>query len=176
MVEMIEVLDPVSAEPTGEQKAKADVHRDGDWHRSVHVWLITADGRILLQRRSLRKENHPGLWDVSAAGHVTAGESVSDTAIRETFEELGIELNAGELNPVGVTRESHVLNHGTYIDNEVHEVFIVRRDAIDISSLVLQPSEVDDARLVTPAELRELIARGEAVDHPHEYDLLLALL
>jgi isopentenyl-diphosphate Delta-isomerase len=174
-MEMIDVLDPVTAEPTGERKPKQHAHRDGDWHRAVHVWIVTPDGRLLVQRRSVRKENHGGLWDVSAAGHVSAGEGVIETAIRETQEELGLELREDELNPVGITRESHVLNGGSYIDNEVHEVFIVRRE-IDLTSLVLQPEEVDDARLITPDELRGLLARGEAVDHRHEYELLFAVL
>ena len=172
---MIDVLDPVTAEPTGKVKPKPDAHRDGDWHRAVHVWIVTPDGRLLVQRRSVRKENHGGLWDVSAAGHVSAGEGVIETAIRETQEELGLEIRQDELNPVGITRESHVLNGGSYIDNEVHEVFIVRRD-VDLASLVLQPEEVDDARLMTPDELRALLARGEAVDHRHEYELLFAVL
>ena len=61
--------------PTGERKLKSEVHRDGDWHRSSHVWLLSPEGRLLLQRRSEAKVTWPGLWDVSAAGHISAGES-----------------------------------------------------------------------------------------------------
>lgn len=55
MIEYIDVLD------SGERKAKSDVHRDGDWHRAAHIWVITSDGRVLLQRRSPDKENYPNL-------------------------------------------------------------------------------------------------------------------
>ncbi|HLJ74165.1 MAG TPA: NUDIX hydrolase, partial [Thermoanaerobaculia bacterium] len=69
MIELIDVLKPDGL-PTGERKPKAEIHRDGDWHRAAHIWIVSRDGRFLIQRRSPRKENNPGLWDVSAAGHL----------------------------------------------------------------------------------------------------------
>ena len=91
MIELIDVL-TADGKPTGARKPKNQIHRDGDWHRAAHVWIIAPDGRFLLQRRSLRKENNPGLWDVSAAGHLSAGESAVEAAMRETFEEIGLAL------------------------------------------------------------------------------------
>src|ERR1700730_13316269 len=96
IMELIDVLTP-DGEPTGIRKPKALIHRDGDWHRAAHIWIATNDGRILLQRLSLQKENHPGLWDVSAAGHVSSGESVVDSAVREAEEELGLRIDPSEL-------------------------------------------------------------------------------
>jgi len=82
----LELIDVLTAEgaPVGIAKTKAEVHRDGDWHRAAHVWIVASDGRLLLQRRSLRKENYPSLWDVSAAGHLSAGETSKECAVRET--------------------------------------------------------------------------------------------
>lgn len=174
MTELIDVLDPITAEATGRTKPKPQIHRDGDWHRAAHIWIITPDDRVLLQKRSVAKENHPNMWDVSAAGHVSAGETAAEAAVRETEEEVGIRIDAADLEPIGTTRESHVLNGGTYIDNEVHEIFLVRRD-VDLASLRLQPGEVDDVQLVTFDQLRKMTARGELVNHPHEYDLLLSM-
>ena len=154
----------------GRTKPKPDVHRDGDWHRAVHVWIVTPDHRILVQRRALVKENNPGLWDVSCAGHISAGESVIDAAIREAYEELGIELDARELEHVASMPASCVLNFGTYIDNEIHEIFVVRR-AVDPAALRLQPEEVDDAKLVSRDELLSL----DRVDHGEEYELVRKL-
>lgn len=169
-MELIDILDS-DGSATGRVKSKPEVHRDGDWHRAVHVWILTPDDRILVQRRALVKENNPGLWDVSCAGHISAGESVIDAAIREAHEELGIELDAGELKHVASIPASCVLNGGTYIDNEIHEIFVVRR-AIDVAKLRLQQEEVDDAKLVTYDELRAL----ERVPHGREYELLRDLI
>ena len=165
----MELIDVLTREglPTGVTKPKPDVHRDGDWHRSVHVWIIVGDDRILVQQRALTKENNPGLWDVSCAGHIAAGERAIDAAIRETSEELGIEIAEEELRHVTTIREPCVLNAGTYIDNEFHEIFVVHRD-IDLAKLRLQSGEVDDVRLVTRAELRNLAL----VPHAEEYALL----
>ncbi|MGZ5493885.1 MAG: NUDIX hydrolase [Thermoanaerobaculia bacterium] len=165
-MELIDVLTPEGA-PTGITRPKPHVHRDGDWHRSVHVWIIAPDDRILVQRRALTKENNPGLWDVSCAGHIAAGENAIESAIREAQEELGIELDPGELRHVASLREQAVLNGGTYIDNEFHEIFVVYRD-VDLSSLRLQAEEVDDVRLVTREEFRSL----DLVPHPEEYTLM----
>ena len=166
-MEMIDVL-AADGSPTGRTKPKPDVHRDGDLHRSVHVWIITPDGSILVQHRAAVKENNPGLWDVSCAGHISAGESAIDAAIREAEEELGIALRPDELRYVASLRERSVLNNGTYIDNEIHEIFIVRRD-VDLSTLRLQPEEVDDVRLVTKSEFGLL----DVVPHEEEYALML---
>lgn len=166
--ELIDVLTPDGA-PAGITKTKAEVHRDGDWHRAAHVWIVTPDGRVLLQRRSLSKENYPRLWDISAAGHLSAGETAAECALRETFEELGLRIDARELQFIATLRESCVLNDGTYIDNEIHDVFIVRRD-VDVASLEFQDGEVELVKLV-----REL-PTDSMVPHPAEYALITAIL
>jgi isopentenyldiphosphate isomerase len=81
--------------PTGRTKRRADVHADGDWHRSAHVWIVDAiERRVVVQRRSARKDTFPNRWDISAAGHVDASTSDSrETATSELAEELGVVLD-----------------------------------------------------------------------------------
>lgn len=165
-MELIDVL-TADGELTGLVKPKNEVHRDGDWHRAAHLWIVTNDGRVLLQRRSEAKENWPGLWDVSVAGHVNAGESARDAAVRETHEELGLRIDPLELTHAATLRYQAVLNGGAYVKNEYHEVFFVRRDVI-LGALALDPEEVAEVALVTPEEL----ARYELVPHPESYALL----
>lgn len=71
---------------------RAEVHRLGLRHRSVHMLVFNARGELFLQRRSELKDNFPGLWDSSAAGHVEAGETYEETVPRELHEELGLVL------------------------------------------------------------------------------------
>ena len=74
------------------QLARKEVHRQGLKHRAVHVLIFNARGEIFLQKRSLKKDNHPGVWDSSASGHVDCGEDYDACAIREVGEELGVRL------------------------------------------------------------------------------------
>jgi isopentenyldiphosphate isomerase len=55
---------------------RSEVHRDGDYHRAVHVWIYSeSTGELLLQRRADCKDSWPGQWDISSAGHISAGDS-----------------------------------------------------------------------------------------------------
>lgn len=170
MQELIDVLD-ANGHPTGERKPKEAIHRDGDWHRAAHVWIVTPDRQVLLQKRAAVKENWPGWWDVSAAGHCSAGESAVETAVRETEEELGLTLDTRDLVHIATFRDPVVLRDGRYIDNEIHEVFLVRRD-VDLRALRLQPEEVDDVALV---DVDELTSRDDLVPHGGEHALIRQL-
>jgi len=155
----------------GACRTKREVHLRGDWHVAAHVWVVTPDLRVLLQHRAAVKENWPGYWDVSAAGHLSSGETPIEAAMRETFEEIGLRIEASELVHIGTTREQRVLREGTYLDNEVHEIFVVRRE-VDLAALTLQPEEVDDVMLVP---LSELDAVSPLVPHDEEYGILKGL-
>ena len=78
---------------------KEIAHQKGLWHKSVHVWILNDKNEILLQYRCADKKLYPNTWDVSFAGHISAGESSIDAVIREGKEELGIkvDLNKPEL-------------------------------------------------------------------------------
>ncbi|KAK9096585.1 hypothetical protein Sjap_022082 [Stephania japonica] len=57
------------------------VHRDGDYYRAVHVWIFAENTQeLLLQRCADGKDSWPGLWDISSAGHISAGDSSLVTA------------------------------------------------------------------------------------------------
>ena len=77
------------------RRRRDEIHRLGLRHRSVHILVFNPGGELFLQRRSLSKDIHPGLWDTSAAGHVDAGEAYERTAWRELGEELGIGASIG---------------------------------------------------------------------------------
>ena len=74
------------------QALRREVHARGLWHRAVHVLVFNRKGEIFLQKRSLKKDNHPGVWDSSTSGHVDSGEDYDTAAVRELREEIGLEL------------------------------------------------------------------------------------
>lgn len=160
--------------PTGVSKPREEVHRDGDWHVSAHVWIADPDDRVLLQRRAECKENHPGLWDVSVAGHVASGETLMEAALRECQEEIGLRLDPQALEPIGSTRSEQMLHGGRYVDREIHQLFLVRRE-VRVESLTLDRSEVDSVRLVAFEELEQRVRAKDPtlVDHGEEYWIVL---
>lgn len=96
-MEYLDVLDR-DGNLTGEKKSKLDVHKDGDWHKTVHIWIVTPKGELLIQKRSSEMDSYPDLWDISTAGHISAGEDSITSALRETEEELGLKLKAENFN------------------------------------------------------------------------------
>jgi isopentenyl-diphosphate delta-isomerase len=74
---------------------KSEAHKDSTKiHREVAIAIFNQNGEVLIQRRSLNKANDPGLWKITAAGHVGAGENSKVAAEREIFEELGLAVDA----------------------------------------------------------------------------------
>jgi isopentenyldiphosphate isomerase len=146
--ELFDLVDPDGA-PLGRSKPRALVHRDGDWHRSLHVWVfgIAAGApHVVLQRRSPGKDTHPGRLDVAVTGHLRAGESITD-ALREAEEEIGLRLGPADVAPLGRRRRMDRSKPGL-LDNEVQDVFAargpvdlaaLRADAAELSGLVAVP-------------------------------------
>ena len=73
-------------------RRRDEIHQLGLRHRAIHVLLFNQQGRLFLQKRGFHKDNNPGLWDSSVAGHVDAGEAYDECCIREIEEEIGIRL------------------------------------------------------------------------------------
>ena len=58
--------------------------------KAVQIWIINPETKqVLMQERSHKKVNVPGMIDVSASGHVQTGEVPMQAIIREGKEELG---------------------------------------------------------------------------------------
>lgn len=84
------------------KKERRQAHLDGEWHVTFHLWVVgqVNSGSVLYQWRSNEMENFPDMLDVSAAGHILAGETMQD-GIREAEEELGICFDTTKLHNLG---------------------------------------------------------------------------
>lgn len=119
------------------------VHRDGLWHHAFHLWVVSGD-EVLLQRRSMAKQTHPGLLDATAAGHIGAGETVLAGGMREVREELGVAYPAEALVPLGVRALSDRVGPGERLVNrEFQHVYVVADPRPLEDWTALDPEEVD---------------------------------
>jgi isopentenyldiphosphate isomerase len=153
MKEYIDIIDNFG-KSTGESIEKDEAHRLGKWHNTAHIWIYNSNGEILFQKRAYTKNTFPGLWDISVAGHISAGETVEDGACREVLEEVGLKVNINELEKVFVFKESYRHDDLDWNNNEFHHVFLYKYKG-DITSLVLQKEEVDSVKFIHFSTLLE---------------------
>jgi isopentenyldiphosphate isomerase len=140
--ELVDVRDGETGERTGEVVWKGEAHRRGLWHRCFHCWIFGAEAwepYLLVQRRSATKDTWPGYLDVTAAGHLAAGEEPLD-GLREVEEELGLRVDPGRLTPLGTRRAEQRIPGG--LDREFHDVFLLGDDTPP-GNLRLQREEVE---------------------------------
>lgn len=85
--ELLQVVDkqdnPIGAE------TKDVIWRNGLLHRVARVLVFNEVGDLLVQQRG-DKPLFPFRWAESVGGHVGAGDSYEETAIREAEEEIGV--------------------------------------------------------------------------------------
>lgn len=143
--EWLDVVDE-NDEVVGREQ-RGEIHARGLMHRSAQVLVFNTAGELFLQKRSKHKDEFPGLWDSSAAGHVDSGEDYIDSARRELAEELGITAPV-ELEPL--FRLAASADTGW----EHCSVFRCRYDGL----LRLDGHEIEDGRWLSPGETDRLVA------------------
>ena len=102
----------------------------------------------------------PGKWDQSAAGHVDEGESYIEAALRETKEELGLDIPKDRFQYLFTLKTENTTNNGVYINKEFKDVYLVEMD-LNISELNLQESEVSDVKFILVKELERMVKEGD---------------
>ncbi len=127
---------------------RSEVHRRRWRHRAVHVLVFNRRGELFLQQRSLAKDDFPGAWDSSSAGHVSSGDDYVPTVFREVAEELGVELDKA---PIELFR----LDAGEETAWEFCRVYLARHEG----PFVLQASEVRGGGWFTAPAVDDWIAR-----------------
>lgn len=157
MEEQFDVLDENGLHT--DQVAPRDVcHQKGLYHKAVVLLIKNSNNEILLQRRSSHKKLWPNMWDISAGGHVLAGEYGYEAVIREAEEELGIDDIRKEDILFLESCMSHV-KKGDIIDNMLNEYYIISKD-IDINTLKLQTEEVSEVKWFKIEEICKMINDG----------------
>jgi isopentenyldiphosphate isomerase len=122
-------------------ETRAAVHERGLWHRTFHCWIV-AERRgarsVLFQLRGPHREVFPGMLDITAAGHLTAGESAED-GVRELEEELGVRADLGSLQALGTRCDVAIV--GDVVNREFCHTYLLR-DSRPIGDYVPREDEV----------------------------------
>lgn len=152
---------------TGAVKEKNQAHLDGDYHRTAHVWLINDKKELLLQRRSPMKSSFPDYWDISAAGHIRAGETVLQGAIRELKEELNVDSQESDYHYLITIRFDSPHN------NEFGYVYLVHC-SLKENEFIFRDHEVAEVKYVYFEDLEQMVKNkaDRLIIHKNEEELL----
>ena len=146
MNEMFDVVD-LSDQVVG-QETRSFVHKRGALHRAVHIMIQRPSGEWVLQKRSSTKDLGPFLWTSSCSGHVDAGESYLEAAVRECMEELGIKVVKDSFNEI--FRCSPCKETG----NEFVRVYTLFYER----EIIFDPLEINRIKNFTYLEIKEFLA------------------
>ena len=130
---------------------------EGFYHLVIHVWLIDEKGRYLIQKRSQSLNFQPGIW-AATGGSAIVGESSLDAVIRETREELGINLSPSALNLI------------TRFQRTTHFLDLWRAPITsDLQHYFKPTDEVDAISFKYPEEISEMIRNGSFYSYNSDY-------
>jgi len=135
------------------QQARSIVHQEGLWHRGVHVFLFSPEGKLLVQKRSADRSSSPSMLDCSVSEHVKAGENYLDAAIRGLKEELGLEGRI-QLKRFHKFR----MNYGPN-DNEISELY---EGVVDPKVIRFDPVEIDSIYYFEMVELSNMLNKKDS--------------
>lgn len=129
----------------------------GDIYRVSALWLTNSVGEVLMAQRAFTKKKDPGVWGPAVAGTVEDGESYDENMVKETFEELGLEITINDLQK----------GPKFFVNSKSHDYFTqwylysTDKPAEDFT---IPPEEVAQVRWFQPNELKERMRT-----HPEEF-------
>lgn len=175
-MEQIDVLDG-NCIKTGKIETYDDIHRRGLWHKAVHVWIINSKGELLIQQRSPKKASSPNKWDISVAGHLSAGQTSEEAFLREAKEETGLDFTGSQSKYLFSVETQSVHQNGNYINNECQDVYLLKKD-LDLTTFSFDPDEVSGFKYIFWQDLKKKIEAGDDnfAPHPEEYKKFFEVL
>jgi len=176
--ELIDVLDE-NGILTGEVLPRSEVHKRGLWHRAIVVAIVNEKNEILLQQRSEKKEKNAGMWDISVAGHISAGQDSLSAAAREINEEvsvlLGYRTEIKDFRYMYCFRKEQKFSEDM-IERQFYDFFILRTSGLDDKTIYFKTEEVQAVKFVSLTELQKMIDENKIVDRPEIYKILTSFL
>lgn len=143
------------------------------------VAIVNEKNEILLQQRSEKKEKNAGMWDISVAGHLSAGQDSLSAAAREINEEisvlLGYRTEIKDFRYMYCFRKEQVFERDV-IERQFYDFFILRTTGVDDKTLSFQKEEVQAVKFVNLNSIQKMIDNNELVERPEVYQVLTNFL
>jgi len=177
MQEFIDILTE-NGQATNKIKERSQVHKDGDWHKVVQLFVINGS-KILLQQRALTKKSEPGKWCASASGHISAGENSYETAVKEFNEELGLKIEKDKLQLIDSFKSPSVfINNGERIYNNHFVDLYISKQKINIDDVKIQTGEVCQVKFFEINDFEKMVKMRDQrlTDTPILFEHLLNAL
>ena len=129
----------------------------GEYHIVVNVWIRNKENKYLIQQRNKQSDTIPFMW-ATTAGAVVAGDTSFNTAIKETKEELGVNLLAKELKLV----KRYIIedDYGNYFI----DIYVIQQEIL-LDNLIIDKSEVKACKFATMKEIKKLIINNRFWDY-----------
>lgn len=123
-----------------------------DLKQSAIVLIFNKRGQMALQLRAAHDARHPSAWDFSAGGGIDPGEDHETAAIRETKEEIGVDVKVQFVDEQ-VYKDSEREDH-LYLYCATHE-----------GPFTVDQNEVQEVKFFDLDEIHNMMIRGEKF-HP----------
>ncbi|MBI2338069.1 NUDIX domain-containing protein [Candidatus Daviesbacteria bacterium] len=124
--------------------SRKEAHQKSLLHRIIAIIILNDKGEILLQKRSKNKDTFPGMYTISASGHVDRGENYNQAAQREIQEELGVNAKLTFIKTVINDHPEH---------RQMQAFYLARHNG----PFKIQNEEVDETRFFTTAEIKNML-------------------
>ncbi len=154
-MEYLDIIDE-DGNPTGQIEERGKVHDQNLYHRVIQVFIVNSKNELLIQRRSASRKSHPNMWSISCEGHVPAGFSSIDGALKELSEELGLFFQKNDLTEMFTLKRRLTTSQGSV--NHLIDVYLIKKD-IDLDEIIIQKEEVSGVKWIAITEYQRKINR-----------------
>ena len=147
---------------TGNTVLKDETTPENNYIVVVLVFIQNYDGKFLIQKRSKIKNGKYA----TTGGHPKSGENSIQGILSEVKEEIGLDLNPGDLQ----------LYYSGRSDSErvFWDDYYIKMNVPDIQNLILQKEEVESVCLLSIDEIKSLMQEGKFFkNHYEEFEILL---
>ena len=147
------VLYDENRKPIGKEVPRYAKLEKHEYAFGVHVW-IKSNGKYLIFRRDKSKKRYPNLFDMIGGG-VNGHDSPLYTAIKETKEESGLDLNPNDLKLVFISKVDYEVNGNIYPEHT--HVYMAEINDLKISDIQIEVGKNCDPQFLSKEEILKLI-------------------